>query len=279
MSKTLIKIKSSLLFVSFVSSFCSFTVFSSDVMAATTIVAGTDYLYTKSAQLCMGGSCYSFTGYPDVFGPHGYDTLVQRTNIDVQTSGYGTIPSIGPLTNINVTGLSLYSSALNLYATLHPAAPGFTSAGNMNIYDGSTGNVYPANTPTFTSNFNVWVDLCSQPGTNGVGCRLGATPQATIFKNFTLDETPWISRPKGYLLSGPIGNTAANYHFDLSGNYLPQGNLSDFFIKEEAMHDDGNGGYHVVEMPEINGGVLPKGLYIIAGVFIMLFRSNKSVKT
>ena len=149
---------------------------------ATTVVAGTDYLFTPAGSTFydFGGSTGKvyFKGVPTFAG--GSDTKVQRKDNCTFVSGSCT-------TNIEMTGLQLisYNPVNNVLATLG-ASP---STGTMTIYeDGTfkstltvnavaTGGILPAPV-TFTKEFKVdRYDALSNPlGGRWTGTTLSGTP-------------------------------------------------------------------------------------------------------
>ena len=81
-----------------------------------------------------------------------------------------------------------------------------------------------------------------------------------------------------WIISGISGGGYTNLPWFMSvGNYLNDSSIT----PTVSWSNIGGGNYsatNIVQpllMPEINGGALPKGLFVIGGVFLMLFGRNK----
>ena len=158
--------------------------------------------------------------YP--IGPGPTDTIVQRPD-EITVNG-----SAGP---IQIIALSLESTApvaipgvgtIPIFVTL---APGFLSSdtGTVSIAD-------VMGVRTFTSTFDVFFDVCSAPGSAGVGCAPGATLVPETMITLSNSGTPWSpTPPPGTVpVTGPVGDILANMHTGLTVGE------SDFFPEESG---------------------------------------------
>ena len=123
------------------------------------VTCGTDYFQTAAGTFdtIPGLGVVQFKGVP--FGPGLTDTIVQR-QADAVIGG-GAIP-------LQITGLQLESTNL--------ATPIFVSLDSANLAN-DTGSMTISGSlagGTFTSTLNVFFDVCTTPGVNGVGCGGGS---------------------------------------------------------------------------------------------------------
>ena len=178
---------------------------------ADVVVAGSDYLQTGSGTFFDFGApigTVDFMSYP--IGPGPTDTIVQRPD-EITVNG-----SAGP---IQIIALSLESTApvaipgvgtIPIFVTL---APGFLSSdtGTVSIAD-------VMGVRTFTSTFDVFFDVCSAPGSAGVGCAPGATLVPETMITLSNSGTPWSpTPPPGTVpVTGPVGDILANMHTGLT---------------------------------------------------------------
>jgi hypothetical protein len=179
-----------------------------------------------------------FTGVP--FGPGLTDTIVQRT-ADIPLN----IPETSP--NLMITGLQLMSTNLGtpIFVSLDPNPTGKQDKGIMTINGTLAGG-------TFTNTLNVFFDVCTAPGVNGVGCGTGSlittgtlglvNPSATWLPEPILDEQA------AFVVTGPDDNTAAdqaaNLHTGLDANE------SDLFpVLVQECNDAGTGCHPVRATP------------------------------
>ena len=161
------------------------------------IPPGSDYFMTEpGTQFVFNGATVPLMGVP--IGPGLTDTIVQRTS-DI-TVFPGTTP-------IQITALSLESTQplniaggfFDIFVTLNPADL-TNDTGQMTITENSTGTG-----GTFTSFFDVFFDVCLQPGANGVGCASGTSPIGTGEVTLSNSGANWSTTPVlGYV--GPPGN-------------------------------------------------------------------------
>jgi hypothetical protein len=196
---------------------------------ADTVVLGSDYLQTlPGTYFNFGGAIgvVDFTGY--AFGPGNTDTIMQRTS-DITING-------GPGT-LQLTALSLASTAPvpqlggTVYISLDP-----------NNLANDTGQITIGGTKaggTFSSFFDVFFDVCTAPGSNGVGCGGGALIASG---NLQLSNAGanWTSTPSGVIVSGPVGDQSANLHTGLGANE------ADFWPAPIIESHPGGFGAHVV---------------------------------
>ena len=187
-----------------------------------TVVAGTDYLQTTSGTYFdFGSQMIPLEGDP--IGPFNTDTIVERTS-DV-TAG-------GPLL---VTALSLESTVpvmgATIYVTLDPTKLA-DDTGTITISGVSN---------TFSSTLDVFFDVCLAPGAGGVGCAGGAMPLTTGSIALTNTDSPWSPTPSpgDVIVSGPVGDLAANVHTGLSTDQV------DFF-PGLIMKTGSTGGHNVM---------------------------------
>lgn len=169
---------------------------------ADVVAAGTDYFYTwpDTSDNITGLGVVNFMGVG--FGPGGTDTIVQRLS-DATING--------PAIPTQIIGLQLVSTNLPtpVYVSLDPINLA-NDTGSMTIGGNTTGG-------TFTSTLNVFFDVCTTPGVNGVGCGVGSE-LGTGSLTFGPDTNDWSSTPLPAepLISGPVGDQAANMHTGLA---------------------------------------------------------------
>jgi hypothetical protein len=195
-------------------------------------------------------------------GPGFTDTIVQR-QADAIVSPGGTASPIP----IQIVALSLESTqpiplptgaTSYVYVTLNPADLA-EDTGQMTITENSTGTG-----GTFTSFFDVFFDVCLQPGANGVGCASGTSPIYTNTTALTLSNSGanWSNTPSpgSVLVVGPFGDQSANTHTGLPSNY------EDFYL-QGTLTESESGGTHVVDpatTPEPNSLALwATGLLVV----------------
>jgi hypothetical protein len=116
----------------------------------------------------MGGlGVVDFTGL--AFGPGQTDTIIQRTS-DITIGATNTSP------NLLITGLQLVSTSSVtvgaytglIYISLDGSPTGAQDTGTMDINGSLAGG-------TFSSTLDVFFDICTAPGANGVGCGSSGT--------------------------------------------------------------------------------------------------------
>jgi hypothetical protein len=205
---------------------------------ADTVVLGSDYLQTLPGTfLDFGGSIgvVNFAGYP--FGPGKTDTIVQRT-ADVEING-----AAGPL---KIVGLSLVSTApvsgfgAKVYVSLDPGHLA-EDTGTISILGSA------AKGGTFSSTFTLYFDICTAPGSNGVGCGNGTLLVSDKKTFITLAGSTWRPTPPpgALIVSGPVGDQWANTHTGLGRDQ------SDFWpnVTIHAL-PDGLGDHVIKPVPE-----------------------------
>jgi hypothetical protein len=206
------------------------------------VACGSDYFQTQAGTFdtLPDIGVVNFVGVP--FGPGLTDTIVERTS-DIPIGGIPTSP------NLMITGLQLRSAAPipdigTIFVSLDPTPSGAQDKGTMTIAGSLAGG-------TFTSTLDVFFDICTAPGVNGVGCGLGS-----LITTGTLDlvnpGAPWGPTPLAGLVivNGPDNNTAtdqaANLHTGLDTAEV------DFFqpsgISQEC-NDAGTGCHPVRDAP------------------------------
>lgn len=193
------------------------------------VPAGTDYLQTLAGtyDTLPGVGPVDFTGGP--FGSYGADTIVQRLSdatINAGTappnpSGTSPFPGANPISLI-MTGLQLasvgpvtigaYTGAI--FVSLDPFNLA-NDTGQMSVYGTSSGG-------TFDSTLNVFFDVCTSLGVNGVGCD-GGTQLGTGNLTFYSNGAPWSSTP------GPATNTGSRFYPGI------QGGITEVPVSEQAL--------------------------------------------
>ncbi len=176
-----------------------------------TVAQGSDYFQTQAGtQFTFPGptGTVDFMGVP--FGPGLTDTIVQRQADAVIN---------GPAIPIQITGLQLESTApvtLGLYSgpifvSLDPTKLALDT-GTMSIAGSTAGG-------TFTSTLDVYFDVCTAVGVDGVGCGTGA-PLATDMVALSNSGANWAPNPAAgaELVDGVFGDQAANLHTGLPCN-------------------------------------------------------------
>jgi len=212
------------------------------------VVLGSDYFSTQPGTFFLfpGVGDVALTGNP--IGPGNTDTIVQR-QANATING-APIP-------LQITALSLQGTVNGtpIFVTLNPADLGL-DIGLMTI-DGSLAG------GTFTSSLDVFFDVCLAPGTGGIGCAAGTGP---IFASDILLVNPgagWTPTPPpgGCLVTGPVGDQAADCHTGLASNQ------DDFFVVGSVPECSGPNGCHVVT----NGGTPePKSLVLLGTALVGL---------
>jgi hypothetical protein len=176
------------------------------------VVLGSDYFQTQPgtfATLPLLGTV-DFVSVP-FGGPLGLtDTIVERTqNVPL-------IPGASGSTNLMITALSLVSTNLStpLYVSLDPTNLA-NDTGVMSIEGSTSGGSFAV------SYLDVYFDICTAPGVNGVGCGTGTTVYSGEFvlsSSGTWSPTP-PPAPPGYttaIVSGPVGDQAADWNTNLT---------------------------------------------------------------
>ncbi|MGA3403570.1 MAG: PEP-CTERM sorting domain-containing protein [Acetobacteraceae bacterium] len=189
---------------------------------ADVVVAGSDYFLTVPGSLTPsspppGGTWGNIPGVGTIlfqgvdFGPGGADTIIQR-QADATING--------PPVSIQITGLQLESEApvaafgnINVYASLDPTRLG-NDTGTLTVSGTSAGG-------TFSSTLNVYFDICTTVGVNGVGCGSGTLLGTGSYTGSTVGTSTgseWSSTPLPgqALVTGSVGDLAANSHSGLS---------------------------------------------------------------
>jgi len=202
------------------------------------VVLGSDYFATQAGTFFVfpGVGSVSLTGNP--IGPGITDTIVQRqANATIN----------GPSIPIQITALSLEGTvnAVPIFVTLDPLNLALDT-GTMTI-DGSLAG------GTFTSSLDVFFDVCLAAGSGGVGCANGSTiGTGTI--DLTNAGATWSPTPPpgGCLVTGPVGDQAADCHTGLDSNQ------DDFFLVGTNAECSAANGCHVVSnaTPEPNSLIL-----------------------
>ena len=151
------------------------------------IGAGTDYFSTVPGSGTSGTydsnvpsiGLVDFKGVPFGGSLGNTDTIIQRT-ADITING-----SAGPLL---ITALQLESTNLStpIFISLDPTLLS-SDTGTMTIVGNSSGG-------TFDSALNVFFDVCTTPGVNGVGCGIGAE-LGTGMLDFTFDGLSLVGHP------------------------------------------------------------------------------------
>ncbi len=201
--------------------------------SAEVVVLGTDYFQTTS------GTYFTFDGYNvpligDPIGPGYTDTIVQRTQ-DIMIGG-----SPG---SIQLTALSLESAGpipglgAPIYVTLDPNNLA-NDTGTLTISGNATGG-------TFSSTLDVYFDICTAPGSGGVGCAAGATPIGDGNVVLTSPDTAWspTSPSSAVIVTGPLGDQDANEHTGLGAGQV------DFF--PDLTTHSGPGAVHIVMTADV----------------------------
>jgi hypothetical protein len=162
------------------------------------IPAGSDYFMTEpGTQFVFDGVTVPLMGVP--IGPGLTDTIVQRTSDAIVSPG----GVASPIT-IQIDALSLESTTPipgigTVFVTLDPDNLA-NDTGQLTLAENSTGTG-----GTFTSFFDVFFDVCLQPGANGVGCASGTSPIGTGEVTLSNSGANWSTTPVlGYV--GPPGN-------------------------------------------------------------------------
>jgi len=190
------------------------------------VEAGTDYFQTQpGTSFNFGGSIgvVNFQGLP--IGPGLTDTIVQR-QADAVIGG-APVP-------IQITALSMESTApvagfggVPVYITLDPLNLA-NDSGMITIGGSLSGG-------TFSSNLDVFFDVCITPGAMGVGC-VSAT-LATAMVSLSQSGAPWLPTPSAgdVIVTGLTPDQAANLHTGLLPNEV------DFFASGPVTHCGGTG--------------------------------------
>ena len=186
---------------------------------------GSDYFQTQPGSMFNGTP---LMGVP--FGPGLTDTVVQRT-ADIPI---GVTPT-GP--NLMFTGLQMESTAPvtvgaftgHIFISLDPNPTGSQDKGTMAIAGTLAGG-------TFSSSLDVFFDVCTAPGTDGVGCGAGMMLASA---ELTLSQAgaAWLPTPSPgqVLVPGVDGNPFADdlHVNDWTGldvgetNFFPVGSITE----------------------------------------------------
>ena len=208
---------------------------------AAEVVLGTDYFQTTSGtSFTFGGDNVPLIGDP--IGPGHTDTIIRRTQ-DITIGG-----SSGP---IQLTALSLESAApisglgAPIYVTLDPLHLA-NDTGTLTISGNASGG-------TFSSTLDVYFDICTAPGSDGVGCAAGATLIGEGNVALTSSDTAWSSTPPAaaVIVAGPLGDQDANVHTGFGAGQV------DFF--PDVTTHSGPGATHVVmtaDVPETSSWLM-----------------------
>lgn len=176
---------------------------------ADTVVLGSDYLQTlPGTYFNFGGAIgvVDFTGY--AFGPGNTDTIVQRTSDITINGGPGNL-QLTALSLVSTTPVSFPGSSGLIYITLDPFNLA-NDSGQITIGGTKAGG-------TFSSFFDVFFDVCTAPGSNGVGCGGGALISSGSLQLSNAGAN-WTSTPSGVIVAGPVGDPSANLHTGLGSN-------------------------------------------------------------
>ena len=159
------------------------------------ILLGSDYLMTiQPTHFFPAGMLNPFAGLP--IGPGLTDTIVQRQGNCGLGAGGLTTPGANCTIPIELVALSLVSTVDPLFRIRE--SPSIPSVGMMTITSDGSGTGGSMN-----SFFDVFFEISNNGGATW-------TPQPDLL--LTSSGTPWTTIPNGLLVSGPVGNQAANLH-------------------------------------------------------------------
>jgi len=177
-----------------------------------TVALGSDYFATApGTQFTFDGMTIPLMGVP--LGPgNTTDTIVQRQADAVIN---------GPSVPIQLTALQLESvgpvpvpgvGTIPIFASLDPANLG-KDTGTITITGSLAGG-------TFSSFFDVFFDVCTAPGVNGIGCGAGTSLGTGNFALQSQGPQGWLPTPPpdAFEVMGPFGDQAANIHTGLPAN-------------------------------------------------------------
>lgn len=211
-----------------------------------TVALGTDYFETQPGTV--------FNGIPlmgDPFGPGATDTIVQRLS-DVTIGSSGSLMLTGlQLESISPATIGAFSGPI--FISLDPANL-TNDTGTISIGGSTAGG-------TFTSALNVYFDVCTAPGVNGVGCGAGVSLETGSLP-LTNSGANWSPTPAAgtEIVSGLYGDQAANLHTG-----LPTGEV-DFFINPPGFTESGPGAGHAV-----TDATTPEpGSFVLLGTALLL---------
>jgi hypothetical protein len=204
-----------------------------------TVALGSDYFQTQAGTFdtIPGIGVVDFMGVP--FGPGATDTIVQRQADAIIN---------GPAIPLQITGLELESTnlATPIFVSLDPNNLA-NDTGTMSISGSLSGG-------TFTSTLDVFFDICTAVGVDGVGCGSGTLLTTGNLVLLNAGDTWGPTAPTGaVLVSGPFGDQAANLHTDLPADEV------DFFPTASIPECTANGsGCHPVlpAVPEPSSVIL-----------------------
>ena len=193
------------------------------------ILLGSDYLMTIQPTLFFpAGPLNPFAGLP--VGPGLTDTIVQRRGNCGLGGGGLTTPGANCTIPIELVALSLVSTVNPLFQIRE--SPTIASAGTMKITsDGSgTGG-------TFDSFFDVFFEISTNGGATW-------TPQPDL--PLTSSGTPWTTIPNGLLVSGTVGDQAANLHTNKANctSLVGDPNCVDFYLLTLVTEQEGGVAIH-----------------------------------
>jgi hypothetical protein len=206
----------------FLTVFC-FTLAVAGGAKAGTVVAGSNYLQSDPGTYFNFDppvGIVDFTGY--AIGPGTTDMIVKRTS-DVTINGAPGILQLIALSMVSTAPVALPGYNGLIYISLDPTHLA-NDTGQITIGGTVAGG-------TFSSFVDVFYNVCTAPGSKGVGCGSGALLESGSVQ-LSNSGANWSSTPFGVVVSGPVGDPAAMVHTGLTSDQ------ADFFLeptKEESL--------------------------------------------